>query len=288
MIFKKILRGTDLTLDISLEKTQHTPGEIARGTLSIKTEKGCKAKKLILFAEGKESTTITVTESTGIGSRRDTTSKTYSETNVFFSKDLSILLRQSVINNILQDGTLEISPQNKVMAFDFTIPDDNSLFSSYKGKHANITYTVKGTVDIAKKLDVNKEERFSIINPNNRTVGYSGSNSSFYKENKSYTINPDSGKNHKSILPSPITESEEKEVDKGNYEARFEQIFGKKANPTPSKNSSRYHRFTGTGMSFDLESMFAKGREHFLKVPKQKLIPSTKATTFHPILLVIQ
>ena len=265
MIFKKILRGTDLTLDISLEKIQYTPGEIVRGTLSIKTEKGSKAKKLILFAEGKESTTITVTESTGIGSRRDTTSKTYSETNVFFSKDLSILLQQSVINNILQDGTLEILPQNKVMAFDFTLPADNSLFTSYKGKHANITFTVKGTVDIAKKLDVNKEERFSIINPNNRTVGYSGSNTSFDKENKSDTIDPDSGENHKNILPSPITESEEKEVDKGNYEARFEQIFGKKANPAPSKNSSRYLRFTGTGMSFDLESIFAKGREHFLK-----------------------
>src|SRR5215210_787319 len=185
MIFKKILRGTDLTLDITLEKTQYTPGEIVRGTLGIKTEKGSKARKLVLLAEGKESTTITVTESTGIGSRQDTSSRTYSETNVFFSKDLSKLLQQSVINNILQDGALEILPQNKVIAFDFTLPTDDTLFSSYKGKHANITYTVKGTVDIANKLDVNKEERFSVINPKNRTVGYSSSNSSFDRENKS-------------------------------------------------------------------------------------------------------
>ncbi len=265
MIFKKILKGTDLTFDISLEKTQYTPGETVRGTLSIKTEKGSKARKLILFAEGKESTTITVTESTGVGSRRDTTSKTYCETNVFFSKDLSILLQQSVINNILQDGTLEILPQNKVIAFDFMLPADNTLFSSYKGKHANITYTVKGTVDIANKLDVNKEERLSVINPNNRTEGYSSSNTSFDRENKSDIINPDSGENHKNLLPSPITESEEKEVDKGNYEARFEQIFGKRVNPTRSKNSPRYLRSTGTGMSFDLETIFAKGREDFLK-----------------------
>ena len=265
MIFKKILKGTDLAFDLTLEKMHYTPGEIVRGTLSINTEKGSKARKLMLLAEGKESITITVTESTGIGSRRDTTSRTYSETNVFFSKDLSNLLRQSVINNILQDGSLEILPQNKAIAFDFTLPDDNTLFSSYKGKHANITYTVKGTVDIANKLDVNKEERFSVINPNNRTVGYGSSNSSFDGENKSDTINPPTIENPENILPSPMTESEEKDVDKGNYEARFEQIFGKKANPTPFKNNPRYLRFTGRGMSFNLETIFAKDREDFLK-----------------------
>jgi hypothetical protein len=266
MIFKKILKGTDLTFDINLEKTHYIPGETARGTLSIKTEKGSKARKLVLLAEGKESTTITVTESTGVGSRRDTTSRTYSETNVFFSKDLSNLLRKSVVNNILEDGALEILPQNKVIAFDFTLPaDDNNLFSSFKGKHANITYTVKGTVDIEKKLDVNKEGRFSVINPNNRKVEYSSSNSLFDGENKSDTINPHTIENPENILPSPITESEERGVDKGSYEARFEQIFGKKANPTRCKNGSRYIRFTGRGMSFDLQTIFAKGREEFLK-----------------------
>jgi hypothetical protein len=266
MIFKKILKGTDLAFDISLEKTQYTPGETVRGTLCIKTEKGSKARKLVLLAESRESTTITVTESSGIGSRRDTTSKTYSETNVFFSKDLSYLLQQSIIHNILQDGTLEILPQNKVIAFDFTLPADNILFSSYKGKHANITYTVKGTVDIAKKLDVNKEERFSVINPNNIRVGNSSTNTSFDGENNSDTINPDTTENRKNILPSPTTESEEKDVDKGTYEARFEQLFGKRANATPAKNSSRYlNRFSRTGMSFDLETIFAKGREDFLK-----------------------
>jgi len=265
MIFKKILRGTDLTLDITLEKTQYTPGEIVRGTLGIKTEKGTKSRKLVLLAEGKESTTITVTESTGIGSRRDTTSQTYSETNIFFSKDLSNVLQRSVINKVVKDQDLEILPQNKIIAFDFTLPADDSLFSSYKGKHANITYTVKGTLDIANKMDVNKEERFSVIDPKNTTVGHGSSDSSFDGENKSYGINPHSVDNPDDILPSPITESEEKEVDKGNYEARFEQIFGKRANPTRSKNSSRSLRFAGTGMSFDLETIFAKGREDFLK-----------------------
>ena len=193
----------------------YTPGEIVRGTLSINTEKGSKARKLVLLVEGKESSSITVTESSDIGNRRDTSSKTYSETNVFFSKDLSNLLQQSVVHNILQDGTLEILPQNKVIAFDFTLPADNTLFSSYKGKHANITYTVKGTVDIANKMDVNKEERFSVINPKNRTVGYNSSNSSFNGENKSDAVSPHNIENPEDILPSRISDSEEKDVDKG-------------------------------------------------------------------------
>jgi hypothetical protein len=266
MIFKKILKGTDLAFDLTLEKMHYTPGERVRGTLSINSEKGSKARKLVLLVEGKESTSITVRESSGIGNRRDTTSKTYGETNVFFSKDLSNLLQQSVVHNILQDGTLEILPQIKVIAFDFTLPADDTLFSSYKGKHANITYTVKGTVNIANKLDVNKEERFSVINPKNRTIGYNNSNSSFDGENKSDAANPHNIENPEDILPSRISDSEEKDVDRGKkYEARFEEIFGKKANPTPSKSSQRYVSFTERGMSFDLETIIAKGRDDFLK-----------------------
>jgi hypothetical protein len=266
MIFKKILKGTDLAFDLTLEKMHYTPGEIVRGTLSINSEKGSKARKLVLLVEGKESTSITVRESSGIGNRRDTTSKTYGETNVFFSKDLSNLLQQSVVHNILQDGTLEILPQIKVIAFDFTLPADDTLFSSYKGKHANITYTVKGSVNIANKLDVNKEERFSVINPKNRTIGYNNSNSSFDGENKSDAANPHNIENPEDILPSRISDSEEKDVDRGKkYEARFEEIFGKKANPTPSKSSQRYVSFTERGMSFDLETIIAKGRDDFLK-----------------------
>src|SRR5918994_2640514 len=265
MIFNKILKGTDLTFDINLEKTQYRPGEIVRGTLSVKTEKGSKTRKLTLFAEGKESTIITVSESTGAGSRRDTTTRTYSEINTFFSKDLSHLLQESISSDILQDGTLEILPQNKVIAFDFTLPADNNLFSSYKGKHANIAYTVKGTVDIAKKLDVNKEQQFSLTNPNNRTVGYNRGDTSFDRQNSSDGVKPDTTEKRRNILSSPIAESEQKDVDKGSYESRFEQIFGKKPNPTGSEDSSRYPRFVGAGMGFDLETVFAKGREEFIK-----------------------
>ena len=56
------------------------------------------------------------------------------------------------------------------------------------GKHAKITYTVKAIADIAKKADVNKEEQFLVMNTYNNKIVSPGSNISFNKENKSYTI----------------------------------------------------------------------------------------------------
>jgi len=63
----------------------------------------------MLFAEGKESTEITVSESTDSNSD-STITRTYSETNPFYSEDVSHLLRKLVSSNILEDGTLEILP----------------------------------------------------------------------------------------------------------------------------------------------------------------------------------
>jgi hypothetical protein len=265
MIFNKMLKGNDLTFDLSLEKREYSPGEIVRGNLTLKTEKSCKARKLMLFAEGKESTIVRVSESTGSNSNRHTATRTYSEINTFFLKDLSHLLQKSVSSNTLQDETLEILPQNKELAFDFTLPTDNNLFSSYKGKHANITYTVKATADIAKKFDVTKEEQFSIINPN-KAVSYSW-NTSFSEDNnnKSDIINTTTIENQNGILPSPAIEAKEEDADKESYSARFEKIFGKKVNDTASTSRPRYFTFSGTSMNLDLGTIFAKGRDHFLK-----------------------
>jgi hypothetical protein len=267
MIFNKILKGTDLAFDMSLEKTDYKPGEIVRGMLTLKTEKSCKARKLILFVEGKESTSISVSESTSYGSSRDTNTRTYSEINTFFSKDLSHLLQESVSSNILEDTYLEILPQNKEIAFDFTLPTDNSLLSSYKGKHANITYTVKATADIAKRLDVNKEEQFHLTNyDNNKVVAYS-SNTSFNEDNNSDIINSTTIiENENSLSLSPTIEAkEEEDTSKERYSARFEQIFGKKQNRTTIHSRPRYFTSSGTSIDFDLGTISAKGREHFLK-----------------------
>ncbi|MDQ3718258.1 MAG: hypothetical protein M3311_03790, partial [Thermoproteota archaeon] len=247
----------------------YRPGETVKGTINIKTQKGCRARNLVLLAEGKESTVITVSESSNMsGSSQDTATRTYSETNVFFSRDLSESFQKSVFGNTLEDGSLEILPQNKVIPFDFTLAADNEVFSSYKGKHAKITYTVKATADIAKKLDVNKEEQFSVIN-SNKVVYSSNSNTTatFDEAIQSYTINADAPENEKSSSSlSPTIEAEqEKDSGKKNYEERFEKIFGKKASKITQ--SSRPHYFSSTGMSinFDIGTVFAKDREDFLK-----------------------
>jgi Arrestin (or S-antigen), N-terminal domain len=268
MIFNKILKGTDLAFDIILEKTEYGPGEIVKGTLTLKTKKSSKARRLVLFAEGKESTSISVSESAGAGSRRNTTTRTYNEINTFFSKDLSHLLQGSISSNILQDGALEILPQNRVIAFDFTLPANNNVFSSYKGEHAKITYSVKATADITKKLDVNKEEQFSVINSKGKMVVYN-SNISFDGDN-SNTIDTTNLEDEKNISPLPIIEAkeeeeEEKGADKRKYEARYEKIFGAQANRTSPQNRPRYFTFSGTSMNFDLGTIFAKGRKDFLK-----------------------
>jgi hypothetical protein len=273
MIFNKILKGTDLAFDITLEKTEYRPGEIVTGTLTLKPKKSSKARRLVLFAEGKESTSITVSESAGAGSRRDTTTRTYSEINTFFSKDLSHLLQGSISSNILQDGALEILPQNRVIAFDFTLPANNNVFSSYKGKHAKITYSVKATADIAKKLDVNKEEQFSVINSKGKMIVYN-SNSSFDGNNNSNTIDTTNLKDRKNISPSQIIEEKEEgnDPDKRKYETRYEEIFGKQANRTSLQNRHHSFTFSGTSINFDLRTIFAKGREDFLKQSSQAKI----------------
>jgi hypothetical protein len=212
MIFKKILKGTDLTFDIDLEQRKYGPGETVKGTISLSTEKGCKARNLMLLAEGKETTLIRISESSSSGrSNRHTTTRTYSETNTFFSEDLSHFLKNSISCNIDQDGTLEISPQKKKVAFDFVLPNDTVLLSSYEGKHASITYIVKATLDMPKKLDVNKQERFYVTNSNKNTILLSNSNTSFDRDSQINTIDtattptPIESENDNSLLPATKT-----------------------------------------------------------------------------------
>jgi hypothetical protein len=258
MIFKKIFKGTDLDFDISLEKTDYTLGETVRGQLTLHTEKGARAKQLKLFVEGKESTIITVEESArGYGSsgKNKWDTRTYTEVNIFFSKDLSYLLQESVSSDTLQDGTLEITPQNKEIAIDFTLPSENKLYSSYNGKHANVTYTLKATVDIAKKLDVNKEEIFSVINPNNNKVRYTPSSEG---DNRS-TVENENMSFHSRSVAEPMNNNAEKE----SYSARFERIFGKKVDH-PTNNRGRYPTFHGMGVNSDLGTLLTKGREKYL------------------------
>jgi hypothetical protein len=92
------------------------------------------------------------------------------------------------------------------------------------------------------------------------------SSTSLSGKNKSDTIDTTTIEDENNTSPSPIIEAKEGEVaGKESYSARFEQIFGKKANDTSSHRRPRYSRFNGTNLNFDLGTIFAKGREHFLK-----------------------
>jgi hypothetical protein len=276
MIFKKIFKGTDLDFDISLEKTDYTPEEIVRGQLTLHTEKSSRARRLKLFAEGKESTTIKVEESTSSGSNR-WDSHTYTEVNTFFSEDLSHLLQKSVSSNTLEDGNLEILPQTKEIAVEFTLPSENKLFSSYTGKHANITYTLKATADVAKKLDVNKEEIFSVINANNSKVSNMLSSEG---DDRATAENE-----NMSFPTTSVAEGMNNNAEKDSYSARFESIFGKKTEDG-TKNRVRYPKFHGIRVNYDLGTLLTKGREKYLKENSEARIDllsqGNNSTVFSP------
>lgn len=280
MIFNKILRGTELTFDIILEKTEYRPSEVVKGKLALKTEKSCITRKLSLLAEGKESTIIKASESThfdsNFGGTRDRTTKTYSEANTFFSEDLSNFLQKSTRCNVLQDGTIEILPQNSEILFDFTLPaSHNNLLSSYEGKHAKITYYVIATADIAKKFDVNRKAPFHVFNThNNDVLSYDGIIPD-RRENNTDAIPPttiNEVENNYSQLPTAEINENQENTTKKNYSARFEQIFGKKPKLTPVHARPRYFSSNSTTIDIDLGTFFAKGREHFLKENSQARI----------------
>jgi hypothetical protein len=169
-----------------------------------------------------------------------------------------------VSNSLHEDGTLEILPQNNGIPFEFELPSNDSLFSSYKGKHANITYAVKVTADIAKRFDVNKEEYFSVSSSNNKVVVSPLAK----EENKKVNTIANHVEDESSPPSSPSTKAEE--TDKESYSARFERLFGKKSRSNDNVNSgSRYKSGSFTlsraDINFGLGSIFTKGREYYLK-----------------------
>lgn len=119
---------------------------------------------------------------------------------------------------------------------------------------------------------MNKEEQFHIINHNNNEVVLYSSNISFNGDNDSNAIvSTTTIKNENNISQLPTADAKEEEDDddddtrKKSYSDRFEQIFGKKLNPTSIHSRPRYFPSNGISLDFDLGTIFAKGREHFLK-----------------------
>jgi hypothetical protein len=305
MIFKKILSGTDLIFDISLDdddnnnnnkKKEYTPGETVKGILSIVIKKASKIRAFRLSAQGDESTIITVSESTnssgGSSTNNSGTKKTYAEHNIFFSKDLSHLIK-SINTHILPDGTLEILPQHKQIPFDFIVSNNNNeagtniLFSSYKGKNANITYSVKATADIENRLDINKEVSFSVINPNKKKIVYptdtlSSLSSVDTDVNTTTTIedNMQSSSSSFSSTEKIVEGGEVVDTNNKKFSAseRFEQLFGRRA-----AHRHSYFTPTGTGVNIDLIALFSKGRDHFTKENSEAKLEIIDGTaTYYP------
>jgi hypothetical protein len=140
--------------------------KVRLGSLFIKI---LTQKKRKFIAEGVEKTSIEAGSSSS-----SNTSNTYTETDIFFLKDLTNVLSNvnSNVNNIgskdedisvIRKGVLELP-------FNFTIPVD--ALPSYYGKGANIIYHMKATLDRANWIDKNKIKDFQVKNSNHqvRTV----------------------------------------------------------------------------------------------------------------------
>jgi hypothetical protein len=116
---------------------------------------------------------------------------------------------------------------------------------------------------------VNKEEHFSVFNyNNNKVVLHSSDKSSLNEDDKTTATVSSSTIENEFPSSSATTETIEDGTSKESYLARFERLFGKKSNRTAFSHGHpppRSFTFSGTGINFDLRSIFAKGREHFLK-----------------------
>jgi Arrestin (or S-antigen), N-terminal domain len=175
MVFDFIKGGADLSFDISIDKEEYIASETVKGKLAIMTKKNFKVRDLRLVAEGSESTNIRATDRDSMRYRNTNSTDwdnttTYTENNVFFSHDLSQLLRPIINDNNIPNTDTEkeiVAGTNQEIQFEFTIP--SHVLPSYKGKNASITYIIKATADRPKKLDVSKKVSFRVLNPNYRT-----------------------------------------------------------------------------------------------------------------------
>lgn len=165
MIFDKILKRGGIEFDIILDKDKYKAGQKVKGYLTVSSKKEVKVRGLRLIAEGIESTRISVSErSSSSSSSSSSTVKTKFELNAFFSIDLSDVLHGPYKNYTkYNDSVFSIkSGITGEIPFEFTLPLD--AYTSYKGKHATISYHVKATADRDNWFDKNKKVLFAVTN----------------------------------------------------------------------------------------------------------------------------
>ncbi|WP_458743460.1 vacuolar protein sorting-associated family 26 protein [Candidatus Nitrosocosmicus sp. T] len=165
MIFDKILKTNDLDFEIVLNKQEYRGDEIVKGTLRIIAKRDCKIRGLRLSAEGIEKTVIERV----ISSSSHDSSKTESQSNIFFAQDLSTVLNHLNMNGIKNKDktTVVINKGTEIIHFEFSIPSD--AFPSYDGANAKIFYQIKATADRDNWIDKNKTLLFLVSNSNHRS-----------------------------------------------------------------------------------------------------------------------
>jgi hypothetical protein len=160
--------GSSEIMLLNLEKSQYDNGEKVKGYLTITSNKDVDSHAFRFIVEGKEETKITVSEPYSSSSNSNYSNEyrnvTYTSSNVFFFQDLLEFLKgNSLINieKVRNDKETVIRKGKTEIPFEFIIP--NNTLSSYSGKNAWITYSVKTTIDKKMRIDVNSSINFDVI-----------------------------------------------------------------------------------------------------------------------------
>jgi hypothetical protein len=160
--------GSSEIMLLNLEKTQYHSGEKVKGYLTITSIKDVDSRAFRFIVEGKEETKITVSETYPSSSNSNYSNEyrnvTYTSSNVFFFQDLVEFLKGNSlidIEKVRNDKETVIKKGKTEIPFEFIIP--NNTLSSYSGKNAWITYSVKTTIDKKMRIDVNSSINFDVI-----------------------------------------------------------------------------------------------------------------------------
>lgn len=145
-------------VDFAGNKRTFYPGEILQGSIVLKTKKELKLRGIRVLFRGESRVRWTESHTTGSGSNRRTSHRTYSNhedhINVMatiYGKDPN----QSGDNPVLAAG-------DYTFPFNFQIPS-TSLPTSYEGRHGHIRYWLKVIIDRPWRFDITTKVAFTII-----------------------------------------------------------------------------------------------------------------------------
>src|SRR5215212_169932 len=154
-----------VAIDIRLERNDYAVGGTVKGTLIISEDKDFKVQGFEFSVSGAERIEMNPVESYGPSTDYNilpiaTRTRTYDESNIFFSKDLSHFLNS--IGTKVDDDMLEVAAGAQKVPFEFAIPDD--ALESYEGKYASIIYKIEAAVNMPTRLDISKTLSFNVFN----------------------------------------------------------------------------------------------------------------------------